>query len=748
MELNNSPNPRNTLLNNEENNENRNNSWNSNNSEMSVDEVGLEYLKNLYNKKCHDIGISENKLEDILSKIFEIKRGGVRDFTLKFNECSLMIFILQFLKDHFHDVNYIKHGWYGNNFKQFINNMFDINHDLRDRLLNFMYLSTNLNLKGEELLTFTNSKEGYIFNKIILYNTKNRSLYTNVDKKTLLEELNNCGIYTPEKKIILKKGKGKEKEIIFKDSSSFLNEELCLFMDYIIESKKNKINLGDLSTINYLKELLNNCTTIKSYGFIFNRIFKSSNEDSKDLQSTLDYIKNIGGNKYLHSIPFHIGQEIDQEKVDDFKSAKETPTFFLDQENKKLLPQLISIFPTQAWSIGSEDKGQHFIFQGPGSQNKKNKDICELVEIYNQEIYGNSSSINSNTNSSSLNSYDPGYTHTLDMTDCTIRIVFKEDMTGTEENIFNVSWEWSKNGVKLHLELINFGNKFKNEIRIKSKAEVERNNTLVSSLEKHFGDFLPMFYDNLICKNRFLMTGDVKSQDIGLSLYSLIRNDIIEVFESGKLINDSIYTKIIREKSKGSKSIKNCEILCDEKHYKLCKLFSKIFTFKSKTAFKKQSVSRKKRLNNEDDKLQSINIITQLILYKLKSQKTDRINKRDLYNLIESIITDIYNSIKDSKKHIDLQKYKKELEILFPILTPRTIQKALLYVLSLTNDEERHFLINHILSIYSHNKKHKSRKRRLIRNNNTSSSNSSVKKISKKKKKVKSSSSSYNIVEN
>ena len=90
------------------------------------------------------------------------------------------------------------------------------------------------------------------------------------------------------------------------------------------------------------------------------------------------------------------------------------------------------------------------------------------------------------------------------------------------------------------------------------------------------------------------MTGDVKSQDIGLSLYSLIRNDMIEVFESGKLINDSIYTKIIREKSKGSKSIKNWQILCDEKHYKLCKLFSKIFTFKSKTAFKKNSVVRKK----------------------------------------------------------------------------------------------------------------------------------------------------------
>ena len=234
-----------------------------------------------------------------------------------------------------------------------------------------MYLSTNLNFKGEELLRVTNSKEGYIFNNIILYNQRKRTLYSNVDKKTLIQELNNCGIYCPEEKISLKNGKGQVKEIKFKTSSSFLNEELCIFMDYVIESKKHKINLGDLSTINYLKELLNNCTKIKSYGFIFNRIFKSSNEDSKDLESTLDYIKNIGGNKYLHSIPFHIGQEIDQDIVEQFKSVEETPSFFLDQENKKLLPQLISIFPTQAWSIGSEDKGQHFIFQGPGTQNKK-----------------------------------------------------------------------------------------------------------------------------------------------------------------------------------------------------------------------------------------------------------------------------------------------------------------------------------------------------------------------------------------
>ena len=29
---------------------------------MSVEEVGLEYLKNLYKKKCHDIGISEKKI--------------------------------------------------------------------------------------------------------------------------------------------------------------------------------------------------------------------------------------------------------------------------------------------------------------------------------------------------------------------------------------------------------------------------------------------------------------------------------------------------------------------------------------------------------------------------------------------------------------------------------------------------------------------------------------------------------------
>ena len=48
-----------------------------------------------------------------------------------------MIFLLQFLKDHFHDVNYIENEWYGNSFKEFIYNMFDINHKLRDKLLNF-----------------------------------------------------------------------------------------------------------------------------------------------------------------------------------------------------------------------------------------------------------------------------------------------------------------------------------------------------------------------------------------------------------------------------------------------------------------------------------------------------------------------------------------------------------------------------------------------------------------------------------
>ena len=86
-------------MNNEENSESKNSSFNSNSSEMSVNEVGLEYLKYLYNKKCHDGIKDENKLEDILSKIFEIKRGSERDFSLKFNECSLSIFLLQFLKD-------------------------------------------------------------------------------------------------------------------------------------------------------------------------------------------------------------------------------------------------------------------------------------------------------------------------------------------------------------------------------------------------------------------------------------------------------------------------------------------------------------------------------------------------------------------------------------------------------------------------------------------------------------------------
>ena len=181
--------------------------------------------------------------------------------------------------------------------------------------------------------------------------------------------------------------KGARLKVSFKGSSKFLNEEICTFFDYIIKS--NKKNLVNISSINYFKELLKNCTIKNSNGFIFNRIFKRTNDDSEDLQSTLNYIQSIGGNKYLHSIPFHVGQEIDPEKVDKFKSVKEAPTFFLDQENKKLLPQLISIFPTQAWSIGSEDKGQHFIFQGPGIQNKKNNDICELVDIYYEEIYGN-----------------------------------------------------------------------------------------------------------------------------------------------------------------------------------------------------------------------------------------------------------------------------------------------------------------------------------------------------------------------
>ena len=174
--------------------------------------------------------------------------------------------------------------------------------------------------------------------------------------------------------------------------------------------------------------------------------------------------------------------------------------------------------------------------------------------------------------------------------------------------------------------------------------------------------------------------------------------------------------------------------------------------------FKKQSVARKKKLNNQDDKQQSINIITQLILYKLKSKNTQGMNNVDKYNLIETIITNIYNSINDPKKHGDLNKYKIELEILFPILTPRTIQKSLLYVLSLKNDGERQHFINHVLSIYKHytlytkSKKtinqnihptiNKSRKRKLIRDSSSNSkSSSSIKKLSKKKKKIISSSS-------
>ena len=167
--------PSNTLLNNEENSESKNSSFNSNSSEMSVNEVGLEYLKYLYNKKCHDGIKDENKLEDILSKIFEIKRGSERDFSLKFNECSLSIFLLQFLKDHFHDVNYIKDEWYGNSFKDFILNMFDDNKNLRDKMLKFLYLSTNINLEVINILIYNLKKVIYLIIKY--YINKVREFY-------------------------------------------------------------------------------------------------------------------------------------------------------------------------------------------------------------------------------------------------------------------------------------------------------------------------------------------------------------------------------------------------------------------------------------------------------------------------------------------------------------------------------------------------------------------------------------------
>ena len=55
---------------------------------------------------------------------------------------------------------------------------------------------------------------------------------------------------------------------------------------------------------------------------------KSSNEDSKDLESTLDYIKNIGGNKYLHSIPNVLVKKLIKILWNNLKVWKKRPPLF------------------------------------------------------------------------------------------------------------------------------------------------------------------------------------------------------------------------------------------------------------------------------------------------------------------------------------------------------------------------------------------------------------------------------------
>ena len=94
-----------------------------------------------------------------------------------------LFFYYNFWKTHFHDVNYIKDEWYGNSFKDFILNMFDVNKNLRDKMLKFLYLSSNINLDGNKIFSFINSKEGYLFNNKILYKQSKRILYTIVNKK-------------------------------------------------------------------------------------------------------------------------------------------------------------------------------------------------------------------------------------------------------------------------------------------------------------------------------------------------------------------------------------------------------------------------------------------------------------------------------------------------------------------------------------------------------------------------------------
>ena len=483
--------------------------------------------------------IDEESIGNLLSSIKII--GEDKEYTLKFNKLSFLIYWLQFFKDHIHDLHKIYEGrWYGSHFHEYLHNLcreLAIGEEIYNNLNSYL-LQLYSQKDGEQI--FFVEGDNYILrykeNKVIINfeDEDNVFLITTMNKNELLQFLKSIDCNLASKDITLSKGRYVIKEEIKEEVMAQLN----IFFTNIERRPTTDGAYQDF--IKYFKLLLSNSTQDIGKGFPIFRKFISTNE-TKDFILTHSLTQT-----YSTSLDLSVTLDrIDGEALNRLYDENPDLNFYIDQENHRTLPQTFPFFNQKTWSIGLLDKGQLLEQSGFGFK-QGNKDLKYLGEGR-----GKKDAIQ------------------LDVSNCKINFV----LDGTQ--YFEVGWFWNEKGPNF---VIN------HQIHpILSAKDMERDKTFIGAFAKYSGDQMPMLYDCIITPNRFLLSGDKKNIEMGMSIHILIKLGLLKLYKNDGEREDKLepYLKIIRERIAGLDADESpLVIVTDQYHRELAVKLSKIYKSK------------------------------------------------------------------------------------------------------------------------------------------------------------------------
>jgi hypothetical protein len=586
--------------------------------------------------------INEESIGNLLSSIKII--GEDKEYTLKFNKLSFLIYWLQFFKDHIHDLHKIYEGrWYGSHFHEYLHNLcgeLAIGEEIYNNLDSYL-LQLYSQIDGEQI--FFVEGDNFILryqgNEVIL-NFEDKVLITTMNKKELHKFLKSidCNLSLDD---IKSSGKG-----TFEIKAKEVMDQLNIFFTNI--ERRPKIDGAYQDFVKYFKLLLLNSSLGIGKGFPIFRKFISTNE-------TNDFIVTHSlTHKYKTALELSVTLDrIDGEALNELYDENADLNFYIDQENHRSLPQTFPFFNKQTWSIGLLDKGQFYEQTGFGFK-QGNRELKDLGEGR-----GKKDAIQ------------------LDVSNCKINF-FLDDI-----KYFEVGWFWNDKGPNF---VIN------HQIHdILSAKDMERDKTFIGAFAKYSGDQMPMLYDCIITPNRFLLSGDKKNIEMGMSIHILIKLGLLKLYKNDgeREVKLEPYLKIIRERIAGLDADESpLVIVTDQYHRELAVKLSKIY--KSREAIK-QSIkgSKIRELQSEIKDLEQATYHTALFFIAVYE-----IDKKINQEKFMSILGD-YKYTKDLRgaNKIDkkiMKQFKKKFKTKYSLIykQPKTLNNIMRMVSYLNTDDD------------------------------------------------------------